>query len=148
MFTPEQGAPTIKLVVTGISIVRSEKAEVISDMAYGINFRLIQNFEGFPYFMLNSYIKYNSKNREEIVIVKMKGLMSVLVLVLILLVSGVSYAADVMNVKMCYNDPPDPEINAVHEFATNFKRFVELGTNGRIAITPVSYTHLDVYKRQ
>lgn len=135
MFTPEQGAPTIKSVVTGISIVRSEKAEVISDMACGINFRLIQNFEGFPYFMLNSYIKYNSKNREEIVIVKMKGLMSVLVLVLILLVSGVSYAADVMNVKMCYNDPPDPEINAVHEFATNFKRFVELGTNGRIAIT-------------
>jgi tripartite ATP-independent transporter DctP family solute receptor len=87
--------------------------------------------------MLTIYSECNGiyRNRQGIATVRMKGLTLVAVLVFMLLVGSVSSAAQVMNVKMCYNDAPDPEINAVHEFATNFKKFVELGTNGRITIT-------------
>jgi len=62
----------------------------------------------------------------------------VLLIILIgsLLVSGIAVAAegDVVTVKMSYNGPANIETNAVHEFAVNFKEFIEMGTNGRILI--------------
>ncbi|MCX6089795.1 MAG: TRAP transporter substrate-binding protein DctP [Candidatus Atribacteria bacterium] len=53
-----------------------------------------------------------------------------------LLVSGIAVAAEgeVVTVKMSYNGPANIETNAVHEFAVNFKEFIEMGTNGRILI--------------
>lgn len=76
------------------------------------------------------------KKRGDIVsIMKGKVLMLVMVLALSIIFGGIVSADDVMNVKMCYNGPADIESNAVHEFAVNFKKFVEMGTNGRINIT-------------
>jgi len=43
---------------------------------------------------------------------------------------------------MSYNGPADVESNAVHEFAVNFKNFVEMGTNGRIKIELFSDSQL------
>lgn len=65
---------------------------------------------------------------------------SIIVLIIVLMgsltVSGIAGAAegDVITVKMSYNGPANIETNAVHEFAVNFKEFVEMGTNGRILI--------------
>src|SRR6056297_1252804 len=56
--------------------------------------------------------------------------------------SGVVGAQDTYNVKMSYNGPADVETNAVHEYAVNFKEFVEMGTNGRITITLYSDSQL------
>lgn len=68
----------------------------------------------------------------------LKKTIIVLLIVLMgsLLVSGIAGAAegDVVTVKMSYNGPANIETNAVHEFAVNFKEFVEMGTNGRILI--------------
>ncbi len=55
---------------------------------------------------------------------------------------GVVGAQDTINVKMSYNGPADVETNAVHEYAVNFKDFVEMGTNGRIQITLYSDSQL------
>jgi tripartite ATP-independent transporter DctP family solute receptor len=44
-------------------------------------------------------------------------------------------AAEKIDIKMCYNGPPDEKTNAVHLYAINFKRFVEARTDGRINIT-------------
>jgi len=43
---------------------------------------------------------------------------------------------------MSYNGPSDVESNAVHEYAVNFKEFVEMGTNGRITINLYSDSQL------
>jgi TRAP-type C4-dicarboxylate transport system substrate-binding protein len=65
---------------------------------------------------------------------------SIFVLLIILmgslLVSGIAAATEgeVVTVKMSYNGPANIETNAVHEFAVNFKEFIEMGTNGRILI--------------
>jgi len=56
--------------------------------------------------------------------------------------SGVVGAQDTYNVKMSYNGPADVDTNAVHEYAVNFKEFVEMGTNGRIQITLYSDSQL------
>jgi tripartite ATP-independent transporter DctP family solute receptor len=44
-------------------------------------------------------------------------------------------AAEKIEIKMCYNGPPDEKTNAVHLYAINFKRFVEARTDGQINIT-------------
>lgn len=44
-------------------------------------------------------------------------------------------AADKINVKMCYNGPPDEKDNAVHLYAVNFKKFVEEATKGALEVT-------------
>ena len=64
----------------------------------------------------------------------MKGKALVLCLFLVLVFTGMINADQVMTIKMSYNGPADIETNAVHEFAVNFKNFVEMGTNGRIKI--------------
>src|SRR6056297_4350085 len=56
--------------------------------------------------------------------------------------AGFGSAQESMNVKMSYNGPADVETNAVHEYAVNFKEFVEMGTNGRITITLYSDSQL------
>lgn len=56
--------------------------------------------------------------------------------------AGVVGAQETYNVKMSYNGPADVETNAVHEYAVNFKEFVEMGTNGRIQITLYSDSQL------
>lgn len=69
----------------------------------------------------------------------------ILLLVLSLLIfsaTGVVGAQETINVKMSYNGPADVETNAVHEYAVNFKEFVEMGTNGRIKITLYSDSQL------
>src|SRR6056297_146249 len=69
----------------------------------------------------------------------------ILLLVLSLLIFsavGVVGAQESINVKMSYNGPADVETNAVHEYAVNFKEFVEMGTNGRITITLYSDSQL------
>jgi len=67
-----------------------------------------------------------------------------IVLMASLLVSGVAGATegDVVTVKMSYNGPKNIETNAVHEFAVNFKEFVEMGTNSRILINLFSDSQL------
>lgn len=88
--------------------------------------------------MVNIYINnfiIIKKRGDNVSIVKKKVLLLVLVLTFALVFGGSVFAADVMNVKMSYNGPADVESNAVHEFAVNFKEFVEMGTNGRINIT-------------
>lgn len=45
-----------------------------------------------------------------------------------------SAAMAVQEVKMSYNGPADAENNAVHLFASNFKKFVEEGTKGEVTI--------------
>jgi tripartite ATP-independent transporter DctP family solute receptor len=45
-----------------------------------------------------------------------------------------AFAAE-WEIKMSYNGPPDSETNAVHLFASNFKRYVEARTDGRVEIT-------------
>jgi len=75
------------------------------------------------------------KNRGDYVSIMKKALMMVVVMALVFVVAGFVSAEDVINVKMSYNGPADVETNAVHEFAVNFKNFVEMGTNGRIKIT-------------
>lgn len=44
-------------------------------------------------------------------------------------------AAGKIEIKMCYNGPPDAKTNAVHVYAENFKRFVDSRTDGQISIT-------------
>lgn len=58
-----------------------------------------------------------------------------LILVFVFVFTGMLSAAQVMNIKMSYNGPADIETNAVHEFAVNFKNFIEMGSNGRIKLT-------------
>ena len=43
-------------------------------------------------------------------------------------------AQDTTTIKMSYNGPPKIGKNAVHRFATNFKKLVDLRTNGAIAV--------------
>ena len=47
---------------------------------------------------------------------------------------NVATAQDTTTVKMSYNGPPKVEKNAVHRFATNFKKLVDLRTGGAIQI--------------
>lgn len=43
-------------------------------------------------------------------------------------------AADTVSINMSYNGPPEIEKNAVHRFAQNFKKLVELRTTGAIEV--------------
>lgn len=45
------------------------------------------------------------------------------------------FAADSYPIKMCYNGPPDVNDNAVHLFASNFKKQVEKLTQGKVQVT-------------
>lgn len=70
---------------------------------------------------------------------RVKALTVAVALVLCLsLTSGVSMgtatAKSAAKVSMAYNGPADPEKNAVHLFASTFKKYVETRTNGRIEI--------------
>jgi TRAP-type C4-dicarboxylate transport system substrate-binding protein len=73
---------------------------------------------------------------------KRKTILFVVLLLALFVINSTAGAQEVMNAKMSYNGPADVETNAVHEFAVNFKEFVELGTNGRITITLYSDSQL------
>ena len=53
---------------------------------------------------------------------------------LFLFVSVIAVWAGPLEIKMSYNGPADVDNNAVHLFATNFKKFVEEGTGGDVMI--------------
>lgn len=73
---------------------------------------------------------------------KRSTILFVVLLLALFFINSTAGAQEVMNAKMSYNGPADVETNAVHEFAVNFKEFVELGTNGRINITLYSDSQL------
>lgn len=53
---------------------------------------------------------------------------------LMLALGPTAAAQDTITINMSYNGPPEVEKNAVHRFATNFKKLVELRTTGDIQI--------------
>jgi len=53
---------------------------------------------------------------------------------LVLLLFSFSLSAASLELKMSYNGPADPDNNAVHLFASNFKKFVEEGSHGKVII--------------
>src|SRR6056297_3324494 len=71
-----------------------------------------------------------------------KLIILIVILFFVFSFAGLVSAQESMNVKMSYNGPADVENNAVHEYAVNFKDFVEMGTNGRIQITLYSDSQL------
>lgn len=56
------------------------------------------------------------------------------VMVFLLALSATVLMAAPLELKMSYNGPADAENNAVHLFASNFKKFVEEGTGGEVKI--------------
>ena len=73
----------------------------------------------------------------------MSRTISLIVLALIVCIAGSGFASgsqeesdgDSMTINMSYNGPPDVEKNAVHLFASEFKRLVEEKTDGAVEIT-------------
>jgi len=52
----------------------------------------------------------------------------------VLTFTGAAIAQDTTTIKMSYNGPPKVEENAVHRFATNFKKLLNLHTGGKIEV--------------
>lgn len=73
----------------------------------------------------------------------MKNTVSLIAGILIVVVSGFGFASgaqeaasdESVTINMSYNGPPDVEKNAVHLFASEFKRLVEEKTDGAVEIT-------------
>ncbi|MBC7331149.1 MAG: TRAP transporter substrate-binding protein DctP [Synergistetes bacterium] len=55
--------------------------------------------------------------------------------VVLVLVAGAAFAADVFELKISYNGPPDEKENAVHSYVVKLQKFIEEGTGGRIKFT-------------
>ena len=63
-----------------------------------------------------------------------KSVSMVGLVVFLVAISTAAVWAAPMELKMSYNGPADAENNAVHLFASNFKKFVEEGTGGEVEI--------------
>ncbi len=81
-------------------------------------------------------MKYLIKFRKRLLVVYSVFTLSVI------LVLATNVQAAQWKIKMCYNGPPDSKTNAVHQFAVNFKRYVETRTDGRVAIALYSNSQL------
>ncbi len=62
---------------------------------------------------------------------KFAGILLTLTTLVMMLVSSANAKT---SVKMCYNGPPDAETNAVHTYASNFKKLLEAETKGEMEI--------------